>query len=70
MLSQAPARVAYAFTIDATQITVIATAIFAIGESTKNVESEIVKPTARVATVPAKIAKNESQPTMKPAIGW
>ena len=27
-------------------------------------------PTARVATVPAKIAKKVSQPTMKPATGW
>ena len=39
-------------------------------DRTTNVESEIVKPTASVATVPAKMAKNESQPTMNPAIGW
>jgi hypothetical protein len=70
VLSAAPARVAYAFTADAIQMTPIAVTIFANGVSGTRFESEIVKPMARVATVPAKIPKNESHPTMKPAIGW
>ena len=53
----------------AIQMTAMATTIFDVGPSVTKLPSEIVKPSARVATVPAKMAKNDSHPTRKPAIG-
>ena len=70
VLSAAPPSSRRRSRAEATQMTPTATSDVAHRPSGTNVDSEIVKPTASVATVPAKMAKNDSQPTMKPAIGW